>query len=279
MPLLLFICGMMAERSSRPFDRMIQFAWLFAIWSTLLCVANGMAKGLALTPAALLYEVVYPTTALWFVWAIALMTASLPLVRKRPLLLLAVAALISTSVEAVSPFAPTSFAYNQIFSKAIFFYLGAFAGWRLFAWLEEQGHAILLLVPALIALRILDHFAVQEFGWQVLGLSERLIAICLALYLARQIYRLPIVGSLLHSAGRNTLPIYVGHGLFIPIGVWLFGTLVPVPVALAFITVFAVAGSLALRWAAQGLEMSWLYQVPDGVVDALRSQSLRLRHS
>lgn len=279
MPLLLFICGLLAERSSRSIERLVQFGWLFAIWSVLLCVANAFAKGVVLTPTALLYEIIHPTTPLWFVWAIAIMTVSLRLCRRQPLFTLSFAAAISIIVEATTPFASTSFAYNQILSKAVFFYLGVFTGWRLFAWVEGRGHATLWLVPALIGLRILDHFSVQQFGWQVLGLAERLVAICLALYLARQVHRLPIVGSLLHSTGQNTLPIYVGHGLFIPLGVWLFGALAPVPLAFACVTVFTVAGSMALSRAAQALEMPWLYKVPDAVIDALRASSLRLRPS
>jgi hypothetical protein len=271
MPLLMFICGLLTSRSSKVFERVVQLGWIFIVWSTILHVAEVAFKGNASSWASFVSQLVYPTTAMWFVWAIAGMTVSLPLLRKIPLVSLAVAAGLSMLNDAVQPFAGEPMAYRQTLSHAVFFYVGALYGSKLVAWADSQGRSIFWLVPVLAALRLFDHFTVQSLGWQVLGLAERVVAICLALYLAAQLHRLPMIGVKLVQVGQNTLPLYVGHWLFVYVGVQLFGHLVPVSLALAFITAFALAGSIALHRASMVLGANCLYKVPDVVLLSMRN--------
>jgi hypothetical protein len=269
MPLLMFICGLLTSRSSRVFDRVMQFSWMFIIWSTILHVAEVSFRGTALTSASIVSQLVQPTTAMWFVWAVAGMTVSLSILKKRPLLTLAVAAILSMLNDAVQVVGGNAFAYGHTLSHAVFFYVGAFYGSRLVAWVGSQGRSIIWLVPVLAALRLFDHFTVQSVGWQVLGLAERVVAICLALHLAAQLHRLPVIGAKLQEVGQNTLPFYVGHMLFVYVGVHLFGHLVPTWLAVAFVTVFALGGSIALYRASLVFGAHWLYRVPDRVVSLM----------
>jgi uncharacterized membrane protein YcfT len=201
------------------------------------------------------------------------MTISLSYLKNSPLLTLMVAVSISVLNDAVQPFGPEAFAYNQTLSQAIFFYFGAFYGWQLMESVESRGHSVFWLVPILAALRLFDHLTVESLGWQVLGLAERAIAICLALHLAAQVHRIPVIGSTLVRIGQNTLPLYVGHGIFLSVGVLLFGNLVPVSLAVILVTAFALAGSLVLQRASLVFGAPWLYKVPDRLVVFFRNLS------
>lgn len=269
MPLLLFICGLLTARSTKSSERITHLGWLFLIWTTILCTWFAAWRGVVVDAESLAQELVYPTTALWFVWALALMTASLAILRKWPTQTVIGAALISMTCEAIQP-VTTGVLYVGVLSKAVFFYVGVFFGHRILGQIDARKHSILWLIPALFLLRLLDHFTVQALGWQVAGLVERMIAICLALYIAGLINRVPLLGWALTKSGRNTLPVFVGHGLFLPLGAALFGTLAPVPVAAAFITVFAIAGSIAVYKATHLLDMPWLYRAPNWVLDTVR---------
>jgi hypothetical protein len=163
----------------------------------------------------------------------------------------------------------------QTLSYAAFFYFGAFYGWQLLGWVETRGHAVLWLVPILAALRLLDHLSTETFGGQVFGLLERFIAICLALHLAAQLHRLPVIGSKLVGIGKNTLPLYVGHFAFVYVGLHLFGHLLPVWLAVILVTAFALAGSIALNRASLVFDAPWLYVAPDCVLAFFRDLAER----
>lgn len=279
MPILMFICGLLTSRSSRIFERVVSLGWMFIIWSIILYVATVVYQNNVLTLASVASQLVDPTTALWFIWAVAGMTVSFPYLKKNPLLTLTVAAGLSMLNDAVQPSWGASVGYGQTLSHGVFFYVGAFYGSQLVTWVESQGRSVFWLVPVLAALRVFDHFTVQTVGWQVLGILERVTAICLALHLAAQLHRLPVIGSKLVKVGQNTLPLYVGHYIFIYVGVHLFGHLVPTSLALALVSVFALAGSIALHRASLVFGASWLYKVPDQVVIFMRDLSTGLNRA
>jgi fucose 4-O-acetylase-like acetyltransferase len=273
MPLLMFICGLLTFRSTQVVQRVAQLGWLFIVWSTIVLLVSEGIKGSIPTFALLVSQVLHPTTGLWFLWAVAGMTSSLPLLAKYPLPTLAAAASLSMLNDAVQFVSWEAIGYNQTLSHAVFFYFGAFYGWRLVEWVETRGKSILWLVPVLAFLRLVDHLTVQSFGWQVFGLVERVVAICLALHLAAKIHKLPVVGSQLVKVGQNTLPLYVGHFVFIFAGAHLFGHLVPAWLAIVSLTIFALAGSIALSRASLVFDAPWLYKVPDPIVIFLRGLS------
>lgn len=266
MPLLMFICGFLTSRSSRFLERVVNLVWLFVIWSIIILVSESAYKGTELTSASIASQFINPTTGLWFVWAVAGMTISLPFLKKRALLTLAIVASLSMLNDAVQPDWGNSVGYRQTLSHGVYFYIGAFYGGRLIESIESKGRSVFWLVPVLVALRLFDYFTVQALGWQVLGLAERLIAICLALHLAAELHRLPVIGPQLVKVGQKTLPLYLGHFTFIYVGVQLFGYLLPTSLALVMITAFALVGSIVLHRVSSVLGAPWLYQVPDQVV-------------
>lgn len=275
MPLLMFICGLLASRTNLVLERVVQLGWLFTLWSAILIIAAGTLKGIAPSPISIISQLIYPTTGLWFVWAVAGMTISLRLIKRNWLPTLAAFAGLSILNDAANLVGREAIGYVQTLSHAAFFYLGAFQGWRIIRWIEDRQHSILWLVPVLAGLRVLDHLTVERLGWQVFGLGERTIAICLALYLAAQINRLPVIGPKLTTIGQNTLPLYVGHFVFVYVGSHFFGHLVPTSLAVLLVTAFAFAGSMVLHRASMAFGTPWLYRVPDRIVSFVRDLSSR----
>ena len=271
MPLLFLISGFLTASlmgsGQRLITRTTQFLWLFSLWSVVGWIAAAALSHAMPAPAALVQEFARPTTTLWFVWALALMTASLPLLRPipRPIQLI-VGAAVSMAVYA-KLFETSIYTYDHLLRQGVFFYLGVYGAAPLARLLRRPlMPALTIAVVSLLVLRLVDAHFVATSGWRVLTLPERFAASMATLYAAGCVARVDVMRRPFAWLGRNTLPIFVGHGLFLMLADTLFdfsGARSSARVLL--LTVGAIGGALCLRAVLVRFGFRWMYSLPEAL--------------
>lgn len=254
MPLLMFVSGYLARRAighpSKTITRMANLLWPYLIWTFVLVVATGI----------LIHEFIVPTSALWFIWALMFMILSLLI--GKPVTLLAGAAVLSMLSHS-GLFVAEPYTVDHALSSGVFFYLGAcmFADIRAVTTMSLKAFGQVLI--ALAACRLIDATSEHYWGWQLAGIPERLLATIAVLRVAGVVCEWRALAPLV-AVGRDTLPIFVMHGVvlfFLNPAVLAF-TSNPYLVAVA-LAVSSVMASIALAKAARLIGADWLYARPD----------------
>ena len=269
MPLLLFVTGYLFMTTSAIDKRLIQFGWIFAVWTLIAAIAQFVGNGEGHLSTHYFREFVQPTSIMWFVWASGLMGLSLIVLRRtHPAIVLVLAGVCSMSNEA-GLLRIEAYSHEHMIETGFFFYLGAYYGPAILKFIRTDSRRIFILGPPLmLAMRGIDYWAFHSLGWQVIGIGERVAAIVFALAVARSLAaKASAVAAPLVWVGRNTMPIYVAHSLFIvPFAPMVVGMLPEASIVL--LTGLIIVASLALHRAALSARWTWLYAAPRWLVEA-----------
>lgn len=262
MPLMFLISGLLASKL-RDADRhqMLRraggVAWLFLLWAPAYMVACEI-----INPAAML---VAPRGEIWYIWSLPIMMVLLRATRQigRATLLpiTAILAMLAfrteSSIETYAPLATVRY----------FFFFAAGALFK--AEILALTRADVRRCGALAA----TAFLLSRAGWQWTMLAGMLATALAAVSLAGLLFRIsPAVGEKLAQLGRNTLPVYLLHGLLIRVVlVRLMAHGLPRPIGstsvslavLASTTVLIVLGSIGLRRWLEKHGSGWLFSAPE----------------
>ena len=268
MPLLMFVTGYLFTTTSAPGKRLFQFAWILALWTLITVIAQNVDQP-GQIPFFFAREFIFPTSAMWFVWSAGFMGLSLLALRNVHIGLVLAATAFLTMLNEAGLFGIELYTFEHSVGNAFFFYFGAYYGATILRLLHSEWRKILLFGPALmLMLRGVDYWAVQTFGWQVIGIPERIVAILFVLTFARWLAsKAEAITASMAWIGRNTMPIFVAHNLFIIPGAAMFATFQP-EIAIVLLTVSMVAVSLALHRFAFRCGLDWMYAVPVPLLQA-----------
>lgn len=269
MPLLMVVTGYLFMTTRKLGRRLIQFAWVFVVW-TLITVAAQNIHQPGVIADLYLREFIVPTSALWFVWSAGLMGLSLIALRHvHTGIVLAVTAGLTMLNEA-GLLDIRLYTLEHCVGNAFFFYVGAYHGASILRLAKEKWRTILLWGPVvMLALRGLDYWAVQSVGWQVIGIPERIVAILFAITLARWLaLKAGAILAPIVWVGRNTMPIFVAHSLFVFPAAALFVAVQP-EIAIVLLTISTVGASLLLHRLVLGCGLNWIYAAPDAIFQAI----------
>lgn len=278
MPLFFAIAGILADGAiARPWPDLFArkvwlYAWLFGLWGFIRwvffghIVVNVRNASEGSDPLQLVTMWAQPTSALWFIWALAIYFVVAKLADKfRTVALLAALLLACLTWGGLVSVRGN---YPNLFTYLFFFLLGAYQGRQLLTWIPRRP---LLIGGVALALFLAIEFVVlPNLPRDLLGGSVRalesiagLLAGCSVAFLAAQV---PLLCRPFAYLGRHTLPIYVAHVLFIssltavlmPYSGTTFWSYAIVPLSIAV----AVAASLFAEAAAYRLGLPWLYRAP-----------------
>lgn len=277
MPVLLLISGIAASRLlyvdnyGPALRRCVALMWLYLMWLPLNLVNRTSTSAISL-------ELINPTTLLWFIWVLALLTATIPFLRKISRNL---ATVITLSVSTVSyKYEIPEMWLANLLHWSCFFYVGALYRTEILQFL--RANLSIWTWTALLSFIALIHIVNANFeaaaGWPALAVIERL-AICSAgLFSMRIIERYSAFAAILTYVGKRTLPIYVIHA---PI-IWLvrgvmpdFGAYTNIVTPL-LIAACSVTFSLLIYTVASKLGLHWLFKAPHAVMRMFTRERLRM---
>lgn len=256
MPLLMFVSGYLATRalgdSTKIMTRLANLFWPYIIWTSVIIIATGVT----------ISEFIVPTSTLWFIWSLMIMTLSL-LVGN--VLLLLVGAAVLSMLSHSGLLAAGLYTVDHALSTGVFFYLGAvlFSNIRVVTTMPLKAFGQVLV--ALAVCRVIDAASEHYWGWQLAGIPERLLATIVVLRVAGAMCEWRVCTPIV-AIGRDTLPIFVMHGvaLFFLNPAVLALTSNPYVVALA-LWAGSILASIALAKAARLIGADWLYTRPNAV--------------
>lgn len=225
MPLFFVIAGMLAASGlRRPWPqlwrrRLLLLVYVYVLWMAVRTVWFSVVPWpLGDLPPWLSFLLlpVWPTTGLWFLYALVLYTLVAKLAQRLPAGVLLVPAAI-LSVLAAYDLVPTGDnpVWRSIALYLLFFALGARGAglWRALAERTRAWWAVpaLIVVPAAFA--AFSAVPSAATGAARVLLSTVCVAACIVL--ATVLARVPVLSAPFVAVGRRTLPIYVMHTLLL----------------------------------------------------------------
>lgn len=286
MPILFGLAGLLASagllrgwRYGSARLRLVSNGYLYLVWLALYAVyffvlARPDFPHSIDTVPQLLTELYYPTTTLWFLFALALyplLIVALAALRLPPWAVLAIGAgmwLLGSNLTA-------PLFGGALLLNFVFFALGVHgAGWlRSFA----QPGVLRLLLPlaGFLAAVLLTHLLGEN-----LGILASATAVPLAIACAARLSRVPSIARVGALIGTRTLPIYLLHvpllGLWSLVPTpWLAGPLANPAIALVYpllLTAALVAGCLAIAAGLRRIPTDPLLTPPKRLLDAVRAR-------
>lgn len=220
MPVLILIGGLVAaplmKRSVvKTASRCAGLIWLFLLWLPVNWMAFQIpvlgSRFASEMPYQLALETLRPSTVLWFIWMLCILTASVPIVRRLPRSLVAGVSLLTSTAGYAFTF--DSFAYENFVHYSALFYVGLLYREELMSLLQARFSwlKLLTIVLTLAFVHMVATDVEQYAGWRVLGVAERILICVAALYGMRVFENIESLAKLMQWLGRNTLPIYVSH--------------------------------------------------------------------
>lgn len=195
--------------------RVVRLAYVYVVWLVLLWGVFTLEVTLPANRTQgwleLLLDVLYASTGLWFLYALALYTVLATALRRRPGLVVAVAATVSL----LSSFLPLEETNRvSVLFHFTFFALGAYAP-HLVRRVAEAGLSLRALVAAYACLSLLlvpldPPRSIELVLLSVVGVPAGITA-------AVQLSRVARVAEPLAWLGRRTLPVYVLHMVVIAV--------------------------------------------------------------
>ncbi|QHC58052.1 acyltransferase [Rathayibacter sp. VKM Ac-2760] len=299
MPILFALAGLLASagllrgwRTGSARVRLVSNAYLYAVWVVLygvffaLLARPGFPHSID-SPDRLLLQFVFPTTTLWFLYALALYPVVLVLLRALRVpwwgvLLLGAAAWFVAAELRVILFG------DALLANFVFFALGVFGAEQLRRF-SRPGVLLILAPLAVFLLAVAAGRFLDGTADDVAGFVTSLSAIPLAVACAALLCRWAPAARVGSAIGRRTLPIYLLQvpllGLWSlvagPDADWLSGLLGTPAVALLYplvLTAAIVALSLAIRSVLGRIPGDPLFTVPAPLV-ALARPSRRGRRA
>ena len=284
MPLLMLISGylsaMLVAAGRSLNGRIAHFAWLFGLWSLILTACNVLMSGHVAATSYFLGQFLRPTTAMWFIWLLAIASLTVTaLKRVDPRLILLASATVATVAKFIlldEPVGNEGFAYDCALRHSFFFFLGFYHGSGIMAFARAQKpYFSLVCVAGLVLSRLVDSL----IGWELFGLVERLIACVLAIFGCEWLSGVKLLSRPIQWVGRRTLPIYLAHTALIPIvylvvgDTWADPTTVVLCVATSSILISLLLQKLAIRAGAP-----WLYALPQSFTRVSIGSNKRAQH-
>lgn len=281
MPLLLVISGYLTARSMTAGHslgrRSLLFAWLFTLWSLITLGVRALVSGTLVTPQALIHEWLLPTSPLWYIWALSLLTLTLPLVRhvSRWWILAGTA---TVSMLLYTRFIEIdSFAWDHVLRHTMFFFVGALCSPLIESRLRGTDHrGWLVAVGGIVLCELVDGAARSALGFPPFGLLKQALACVIALQLAVFAAHITIIRVPFAWLGRNALPIFLGHVALIELmspyaELIALDRLAVIPLAVAVLIMVSLLIHRALLWGGAG----WMYALPSLSRDSVSSSIRR----
>ncbi|WP_309647993.1 acyltransferase family protein [Nocardioides sp.] len=195
--------------------RVLRLAYVYVVWLVLLWGVFTLEVTLPTNRTQgwleLILDVLYASTGLWFLYALALYTALATVLRQRPVLVVVVAAAVSL----LSSFLPLEETNRvSVLFHFTFFALGAYAP-HVVRRVAQAGLSLRALVAAYACLSLLlvpldPPRSIELVLLSVVGLPAGITA-------AVELSRIARVAEPLAWLGRRTLPVYVLHMVVIAV--------------------------------------------------------------
>ncbi|HQY32820.1 MAG TPA: acyltransferase family protein [Actinotalea sp.] len=284
MPVFFLASGLFAGAAlAGPWSRLVHrrvalFVWLYVLWSLVRYVVFGLlAHGVDVaswsSPAVLLPQLWLPSSALWFVFALALFSVAAKALRPVPgLVRLALATGLAVVVGG-GLVSVDSYAWRSMGAYFVFFLLGVDASAPIRRWAARQrrsaavGTALGLgaaWVAVTVLVRVLDLALVPGVRWgtSLVGVGAG-VALSVALAHGR-------AGALPAWLGTRTLDVYLVHGPVVGVVALLLAATVPDTVGwagavalLVGVTTAAIGLSLAAGRGLRATGAGWLFALPE----------------
>ena len=277
MPLLMTISGMLAStlrhRPGRALHRAAGLAWLVICWMPFEWTLRRLA-GMEVGTFTWYRELLGPANELWFVWALALLTGTLPWIGRAGAAWVMPAALAASALvpHGGAPSGPLNVGQWQTISYAVFFYGGVFFAdrWRTLLGASPRRWGAWLALFAVAHALALGLTGRTGSGWLLPVESFAGVGLCLCS--GAWLARLPMAGERLAWLGRRTLPVYIAHAPLIRLGAWAlphpgFG-------AVVLLTAAMVTATLTLEKALKAIGLGAAY---DGAQAARSLTAARAR--
>ncbi len=177
--------------------------WLFALWSAITLASHGEL-------AALPRQLLLPSSHMWYLWLLLLLTAATPLLRRLPGWPVVIAAAALATLVEQAPALIGEQNANNAARYCLFFFVGFYCGAPLMQRIVKRPLPIgLLCVLAVAASHWINAHLLGTSGLRPLIVVERLAA-ALALLTCLQLIPAPALAGPAWL-GRRTLPVYLAH--------------------------------------------------------------------
>lgn len=283
MPLLMLVSGLLSGRllasasGAAAALQAIRLTWIFSAWLPVTLGLRWLLFGKAWTARAAAMEFIGPRSDFWYIWALALLVASLPLVRRLGVALTCSLALAASFAGFAHLVPASSFSQESLLRYAFFFYLGAFGRDLITTALREVEVRAWLVVPAL-ALASAIHAMQPRFAsapWSILEAT----ACCSAALASACIMVRWRPAAMLVWIGRRTLPIYLAHSPILLMIVHMgWGRLFAAVAAPVLYAMVAIVAALLLEKMLRRANMHFVYAMPARVEAVLKSKIGMLSH-
>lgn len=226
-------------------DRALDLLWLYVLWTPIMLVSAIGSTALQLLPI----ELVAPSQPIWYLGALGLLCASVPLLRRaHPVVPLSISA--AAELWRVTGHETGVTGFDQAARFTVFFYLGLYGRPYILALLDRCG-ARVGIAAALVAV-LLPALPLPHGG--------AMIAEAAALLFVAQGVSDSVAGPALAAFGRRTVDVYLGHWPLLMIAGRLIGPFGAK--GLVLLTVGVIVTSLVLRTLADRAGLGWLYRRP-----------------
>ena len=289
MPMFFCLSGLLAYsalgRSWRSLfeKKILLFVWLYLLWVVIrfayfAVVPQVVNPDESSSIIRLIAQAVWSASDTWFLYALAVFFTFAKLMFRWAAWIPLVAAGLLSAASLSALIELPSTLWNGLLGYFFFFLLGVYGGRLIRTWAKKPSAMVvgLSITPAWIALTWL---ALANGAFDIFGVRFALsvVAVFAGIGVALALRKVTLLGNL----GRNTLPIYLSHTLWIggmaallnlmpntvltSMGGWLPAVLIAGSVAVAL---FVHKAALSLGW-------NWLYAVPRWLGRAFRPQSER----
>ncbi len=282
MPLFFVIAGMFSAGAlSRPWPassrRLATLAWLYAAWLFALAgyfaVEQRLETNRSRDLGELVADLLWPSTSLWFLWALAVYFVALKALRHLPRpLVLTVGAALCVSSSWLPLYGANRIA---VVAHFVFFAAGAYAphAFHRLADSTPRRRWLVVAAAAYVVLTLVVRWTQVPEGISLLLLA--VLGVPFGVVASARVATVPILAAGLVLLGRATLPIYVLHLpvlgalMHLPVhvgdgvGPWSWAAATLYPVVATAVTVLACLGlhRLALR-----AGLTWAFTLPTPLV-------------
>lgn len=283
MPTFFFISGFLGAsvvaRSWPDFlrRRVVPLFYIFVLWGIIPLLYFGFVQTnirkplMGSDPIQLVQHFFRPASEIWFIWALIiffLIARVTPHRLRLPLLALSV---VLSALSFSGVFNAYGYVHSMTIRYAVFFFGGLFYGRLLLAWI--MAHRVPSLVGAAIVgvgLLLFLQLTDPEFDRPYSGPALLVVTVCTTILAgagAAALTRGPTMKRFGTYLGRNSLPIYVTHVIFLSIGIGLLAAFAAdLPYvgywSLPLLVVFATAAALGLSALSKWIGADWLFAMP-----------------
>jgi uncharacterized membrane protein YcfT len=276
MPLFFCVSGLLAYTTiQKPWREVFQskillFIWLYGLWVVIrfayfAVVPQVVNPGESSSLLRLLAQAVWSSSDTWFLYALAVFFTLAKVMIRLPVVVQLVATGILSAAALSSVIDLPSTLWNGLIGYFFFFLLGIYAGKTIRRWVHTPiAMPILLSVVPIWAGLTWIAIANDAFSYFGLRFALSLLAVCAGIGIALLLRRVTLLGYL----GRNTLPIYLTHTLWVggaaallqrmPVS-FLQASAWYLPAALMFVSVVV---ALVVQHLARVARARWLFELP-----------------